>query len=39
MAMRAEGSSLRVLVCGGGIAGQSLAFWLGLSGHEVTVVE
>lgn len=39
MTVRAEGSSLRVLVCGGGIAGQALAFWLGRAGHEVTVVE
>ncbi|MEV0263266.1 FAD-dependent monooxygenase [Streptomyces sp. NPDC050617] len=30
---------LRVLVAGGGIAGQALAFWLTRGGHEVTVVE
>ncbi|MEU5776701.1 FAD-dependent monooxygenase [Streptomyces venezuelae] len=31
--------SLRVLVAGGGIAGQALAFWLTRGGHRVTVVE
>ncbi|MGI5505590.1 FAD-dependent monooxygenase [Lentzea sp. CA-135723] len=31
--------SLKVLVAGGGIAGEALAFWLGRGGHEVTVVE
>lgn len=31
--------SLKVLVCGGGIAGQALAFWLARGGHRVTVVE
>ncbi|MGW8374851.1 FAD-dependent monooxygenase [Streptomyces sp. ODS28] len=31
--------SLRILVAGGGIAGQALAFWLTRGGHEVTVVE
>ena len=30
---------LRVLVAGGGIAGQALAFWLSRGGHRVTVVE
>ncbi|MFD5828784.1 FAD-dependent monooxygenase [Lentzea sp. NPDC060358] len=30
---------LRVLVAGGGIAGQALAFWLARSGHRVTVAE
>ncbi|MFF1380075.1 FAD-dependent monooxygenase [Streptomyces sp. NPDC058308] len=30
---------LRVLVAGGGIAGQALAFWLTRGGHKVTVVE
>ncbi|OQR65313.1 oxidoreductase [Streptomyces maremycinicus] len=37
-----EGSGrqpLRVLVAGGGIAGQALAFWLARGGHRVTVVE
>jgi len=28
-----------VLISGGGIAGPSLAYWLGTSGYEVTVVE
>ncbi|WNV87222.1 FAD-dependent monooxygenase [Umezawaea sp. Da 62-37] len=32
-------SSLKVLVCGGGIAGQAVAYWLGRGGHEVVVVE
>ncbi|WP_328663615.1 FAD-dependent monooxygenase [Streptomyces sp. NBC_00328] len=31
--------SLRILVAGGGVAGQALAFWLTRSGHQVTVVE
>ncbi|MBM2619482.1 FAD-dependent monooxygenase [Actinoplanes sp. LDG1-06] len=31
--------SLRVLVAGGGIAGQALAFWLTRGGHQVTVAE
>ncbi|MHC3814227.1 FAD-dependent monooxygenase [Streptomyces sp. DT9] len=31
--------SLRLLVAGGGVAGQALAFWLTRGGHEVTVVE
>lgn len=35
--MRTE--PLKVLVCGGGIAGQAVAFWLGRAGHHVTVVE
>ncbi|MBR7676221.1 FAD-dependent monooxygenase [Streptomyces daliensis] len=30
---------LRVLVAGGGISGQALAFWLTRGGHKVTVVE
>ncbi|MEV0008716.1 FAD-dependent monooxygenase [Streptomyces sp. NPDC047973] len=30
---------LRILVAGGGVAGQALAFWLSRGGHEVTVVE
>lgn len=37
-----EGSGkqpLRVLIAGGGIAGQALAFWLSRGGHRVTVVE
>ncbi len=35
----ASNPSLRVLVAGGGIAGQALAFWLARGGHRVTVVE
>ncbi|MGW6845510.1 FAD-dependent monooxygenase [Streptomyces sp. NPDC054958] len=31
--------SLQILVAGGGIAGQALAFWLTRGGHRVTVVE
>jgi 2-polyprenyl-6-methoxyphenol hydroxylase-like FAD-dependent oxidoreductase len=31
--------SLRVLIAGGGIAGQALAFWLARGGHRVTVAE
>jgi 2-polyprenyl-6-methoxyphenol hydroxylase-like FAD-dependent oxidoreductase len=31
--------SMSVLISGGGVAGPSLAYWLGTSGHEVTVVE
>ncbi|MBZ6142267.1 FAD-dependent monooxygenase [Streptomyces olivaceus] len=31
--------SLRILVAGGGVAGQALAFWLARGGHAVTVVE
>ncbi|MCS7480414.1 FAD-dependent oxidoreductase [Umezawaea endophytica] len=31
--------SLKVLVCGGGIAGQAVAYWLARGGHEVVVVE
>ncbi|MEU6173248.1 FAD-dependent monooxygenase [Streptantibioticus parmotrematis] len=31
--------ALRVLVAGGGIAGQALAFWLTRGGHQVTVAE
>ena len=30
---------MRVLVVGAGIAGPTLAFWLQMSGHEVTMVE
>lgn len=30
---------LKVLICGGGIAGNALAFWLSKLGHQVTVIE
>ncbi|KAI1138219.1 putative monooxygenase [Hypoxylon sp. FL0543] len=30
---------LKILVCGGGIAGPALAFWLARSGHHVVIVE
>ncbi|KAL8847950.1 MAG: hypothetical protein Q9221_007015 [Calogaya cf. arnoldii] len=30
---------LQVLICGGGCAGTSLAFWLARSGHQVAIVE
>jgi len=39
MAATTPNRSLRVLVTGGGIAGQALAFWLVKGGHQVTVVE
>ncbi|KAI2468612.1 FAD/NAD(P)-binding domain-containing protein [Annulohypoxylon bovei var. microspora] len=32
-------TQIRVLISGGGIAGNALAFWLGRLGHDVTVVE
>ncbi|KAJ4422254.1 hypothetical protein N0V82_003114 [Gnomoniopsis sp. IMI 355080] len=32
-------ANLRVLICGGGIAGNALAFWLTKIGHNVTVLE
>ncbi|MER8097812.1 FAD-dependent monooxygenase [Streptomyces goshikiensis] len=39
MAHKTAKRSLRILVAGGGIAGQTLAFWLTRGGHRVTVVE
>ncbi|MEU4983111.1 FAD-dependent oxidoreductase [Streptomyces sp. NPDC021969] len=33
------GACLKVLICGGGVAGQALAHWLARGGHRVTVVE
>ena len=39
MSSRAGAGRLRILVCGGGIAGEALAFWLARGGHEVVVVE
>ncbi|KUI54986.1 hypothetical protein VP1G_02336 [Cytospora mali] len=32
-------TQLKVLICGGGIAGNALAFWLSKLNHDVTVVE
>jgi 2-polyprenyl-6-methoxyphenol hydroxylase-like FAD-dependent oxidoreductase len=32
-------AQLKVLICGAGIAGNALAFWLSKMGHEVTVIE
>ncbi|MET8008193.1 FAD-dependent monooxygenase [Nonomuraea glycinis] len=39
MAKRSRTQPLRILVAGGGVAGQALAFWLTRGGHQVTVVE
>lgn len=39
MITRSGTQSLRVLVAGGGVAGQATAFWLTRDGHRVTVVE
>ncbi|PWK64056.1 2-polyprenyl-6-methoxyphenol hydroxylase-like FAD-dependent oxidoreductase [Streptomyces sp. CG 926] len=39
MAHKIAKRSLQILVAGGGIAGQALAFWLTRGGHRVTVVE
>ncbi|KAJ5682227.1 FAD/NAD(P)-binding domain-containing protein [Penicillium macrosclerotiorum] len=30
---------LKILICGGGCAGPTLAFWLARGGHQVTIVE
>lgn len=30
---------LKILICGAGIAGNALAFWLSKLGHEITVIE
>lgn len=32
-------ANLNILICGGGCAGPSLAFWLVRSGHKVTIIE
>ncbi|KAI1457527.1 FAD/NAD(P)-binding domain-containing protein [Annulohypoxylon moriforme] len=32
-------TQLKILICGGGIAGNALAFWLGKLGHDITVIE
>lgn len=37
--MKLKNRTLKVLVCGGGIAGPTLAYWLARGGHQVTVVE
>ncbi|MFE9581190.1 FAD-dependent oxidoreductase [Nocardia sp. NPDC006044] len=37
--MAAESKSLEILICGGGVAGQALAYWLARGGHRVVVVE
>ncbi|WP_180900454.1 FAD-dependent oxidoreductase [Martelella soudanensis] len=39
MKIETENRSLKILVCGGGIAGPALAYWLTRSGHQVVVVE
>lgn len=39
MKTETENRSLKILVCGGGIAGPALAYWLTRSGHQVVVVE
>lgn len=39
MTREAGTPSLKVLVCGGGVAGQALAYWLARGGHRVTVAE
>ncbi|KAJ4355634.1 uncharacterized protein N0V89_003654 [Didymosphaeria variabile] len=30
---------MKILICGGGIAGNALAFWLSKTGHDVTILE
>lgn len=39
MKIETENRSLKILVCGGGIAGPALAYWLTRGGHQVVVVE
>lgn len=39
MKIETDNRSLKILVCGGGIAGPALAYWLTRSGHRVVVVE
>ncbi|MGW8333527.1 FAD-dependent oxidoreductase [Streptomyces sp. NPDC055897] len=39
MTLKSGTTSLKVLVCGGGVAGEALAYWLARGGHQVTVVE
>lgn len=37
--MATASKSLEILICGGGVAGQALAYWLARGGHRVVVVE
>ena len=39
MKIETEVRPLKILVCGGGIAGPALAYWLARSGHRVVVAE
>ena len=39
MKIETENRPLKILVCGGGVAGPALAYWLARSGHRVVVVE
>ncbi|CAM4513671.1 FAD-dependent oxidoreductase [Nocardia ninae] len=39
MAFQSETGAMKILICGGGIAGQAAAYWLARAGHRVTVVE
>ncbi len=39
MTVETGSRSLRILICGGGIAGPALAYWLARCGHQVVVVE
>jgi 2-polyprenyl-6-methoxyphenol hydroxylase-like FAD-dependent oxidoreductase len=39
MTIKPPPDSLKVLICGAGIAGPALAFWLARAGHGVTIVE
>ena len=39
MALAPTAPRLKILVAGGGVAGEALAFWLARGGHEVVVVE
>lgn len=39
MAIAKKTGSLKILICGAGIAGPALAYWLVRNGHRVTIVE
>lgn len=39
MAIAERALSLKVLICGAGVAGPALAYWLARNGHRVTIVE